>query len=92
MENKKYCAKCNGEFEDGELLGIVDGRPYHCIFEDVNTARGCVDNMPKKAGIYYQGKIYSIFDIAKLKNLNEIKSKKTRHGFGLDGNLDDLLN
>jgi hypothetical protein len=46
--------------------------------------------MPQ-AGIYYHGNIYNIFDIAKLKNLREIKTKPTKHGFNLDGNLDDLL-
>lgn len=91
MENKTNCAKCSEEFEDGEIIGLVDDKAYHCIFEAAEKYSGCADKMPQ-AGIFYHGNIYSIFDMAKLRNLKEIKSKKTKQGFGLDGNLDDLLN
>jgi hypothetical protein len=90
MENKICCEKCKESFEDGEIMGYVDYKTYHCIFESAEKFSGCADTVPQ-AGIYYQGKIYSIFDMAKLKNLKEIKSKRTRKGFGFSGDLENLL-
>jgi hypothetical protein len=90
MENKICCEKCSEEFEDGEMIGIIDDKTYHCIFEAAEKYSGCADKMPQ-AGIFYKGHVYSIFDMAKLKNLKEIKTKGTKRGFKLDGNLDDLL-
>lgn len=91
MENKIYCAKCSEEFEDGEIIGFIDDKAYHCIFDGAEKFSGCADAIPK-AGIYYKESVYSMFDIAKLKNLKEIKAKKIGHGFKLEGNLNNLLN
>lgn len=91
MENKKYCSKCSEEFEDGEIVGFIDDKAYHCIFEGRGKFSGCADAI-LEAGICYKGRIYNMFDVVKLKNLKEIKTKKIKQGFKLEGRLDDLLN
>ena len=90
MENNLCCAKCNESFEEGEIVGCIGDRVYHGIFESAEEYHGCADKMPD-AGVYYRGKVYDMRDIAKLKNLAQIRTKRTRFGFKLAGDLEGLI-
>jgi hypothetical protein len=93
MKNKVCCKGCKEDFEDGEIIGIVNNEIYHCSFETQYDVKGCFKKTNKtKSGIYYQGKIYNIFDVVKLDNFKQLKGMKTAGlGTKINGDLGGLL-
>ena len=83
-----YCEECKEEFEDGEIVGFIGKEIYHYLFEESFKKKF------SKIGMYYQNKIYDVFDIVKLKNFKALKGglNEKRNGVKIFGNLEDLVN
>jgi len=84
---EKYCKKCKEKFYDGNLVVVDDNLLYHYNDEECFTKK-----QGTKTGIYYEDKIYSMFSLAKLKHLKELKCRTEKNSVVITGDLSDIVN